>query len=133
MELVFDFKEELSGIFGKILRPVAYVVLINGDIKVPEYVYVDSGADITLISKSVGEILGFKVSDNDKIEEIKGIGERSVPLVIKSINMQIGEKVFQTRIGWALIEEVPLLLGRIEVFSFFDICFQKNEKTFFRH
>ncbi|OGJ17076.1 hypothetical protein A3K73_01465 [Candidatus Pacearchaeota archaeon RBG_13_36_9] len=131
MELEFDFKEEESKIFGPVLRPVARVVLVNQNMEVPEYPYVDSGADISLISKSVGDLLGFRIEEKDIVEEIKGIGERGIPIIIKKINMRIGEKEFETRIAWALIEEVPLLLGRMDVFNLFDILFKKNSKTLF--
>lgn len=131
MEIEFDFKKEESKIFGPILRPVARVVLVNKNVEVPEYPYVDSGADISLIPKSVGDLLEFKIEENDNIEEIKGIGERGIPIIIKRIKMKIGEKEFETRIAWALIEEVPLLLGRIDVFNLFDIYFKKNTKTSF--
>ena len=132
MEIEFDFKEEQSKIFGPILRPVARIVLINGEIEFPEHVYVDSGADISIIPKSVGEILKFKVEKTDKINEIKGIGERSVPIIIKRIKIKIEEKIFESKIAWALIEDVPLLLGRADVFNLFDICFKKNKRTLFR-
>ncbi len=131
MEIEFDFKEEESRIIGPILRPVARVVLINEDIEFPEHVYVDSGADVSLIPRSVGEALGFKIEKTDKISEIKGIGERGVPIIIKKIKIKISEKIIDARIAWALIEEVPLLLGRTDVFNLFNICFKKNKKTVF--
>ena len=131
MEVEFDFREEQSRLFGRILRPVARIILINGAIEVPEHLYVDSGADITLIPKSVGDILGFKIEKSDEVTEIKGIGDIGVPIIIKRVKMKIGNKFFDTRIGWALIEEVPLLLGRVDVFNLFDICFKKNKKTIF--
>ena len=132
MEIEFDFREEQSRIFGQILRPVAEVTFINNEKEVLEYPYVDSGADISLIPKSVGNFLGFEIGKADEITEIKGIGERGVPIIIKKAKIRIGEKLFETRIAWALIEEVPLLLGRTDVFNLFDICFEKNKKTIFR-
>lgn len=131
MEIEFDFKEEQSRLFGPILRPVARIVLVNDRMEVPEHVYVDSGADISLIPKSVGDLLGLKVTNSDLVEEIKGIGEGDVPVIVKKLNMKIEEKIFETRIAWALIEEVPLLLGRTDVFNLFDICFKKNKKIVF--
>ena len=131
MEVEFDFKKEESRIFGPILRPVARVILINNEKEVAEHLYVDSGADVSLIPKSVGDWLGFNVEKEDSITEIKGIGERGVPIIIKKLKIRIGEKLLETRIAWALIEEVPLLLGRTDVFNLFDICFKKNKKTIF--
>lgn len=131
MEIEFDFKKEESRIFGPILRPVARIFLINEGKEVAEHLYVDSGADVSLIPKSVGDWLGFKVGDKEEITEIKGVGERGVPIIIKKIKMRIGEKESETRIAWALVEEVPLLLGRTDVFNLFNVCFKKNEKTVF--
>ncbi len=133
MEIEFNFREEPSKILGLIKRPVVRIILINGEMKVPEYLYVDSGADITLITKSLGDLLGFKVKPDDKIDEIKGIGDLGIPIIIKKINMQIGEIIFDTRIAWSLTEEVPLLLGRTDVFNIFDVCFNKNKKTVFKN
>ncbi len=132
MEIEFDFKEEQSRLFGAILRPVARVVLVNESIEVPQHLYVDSGADITLIPRSVGELLGFLVFQEDLVWDIKGIGKGGVPIIIKKIKMKVGERLLDIRVAWALIEEVPLLLGRADVFNMFDVCFNKNKKTVFR-
>ncbi|GFO96654.1 putative uncharacterized protein [groundwater metagenome] len=131
MEVEFFFKKENSRIFGLIPRPVARIILINGNEQVPEMVYVDSGADVTLIPRSVGELLNFKIEPDDKIVEIKGIGERGIPIVIKRVKIKIGEKLIDARIAWSLIEEVPLLLGRVDIFKLFDITFEKERKTVF--
>lgn len=131
MKVEFSFKKENSRIFGLIPRPVARIILINGNEQVPEMVYVDSGADVTLIPRSVGELLNFKIEPEDKIVEIKGIGERGIPIVIKKVKIKIGEKLIDARIAWSLIEEVPLLLGRVDIFKLFDITFEKERKTVF--
>lgn len=131
MEIGFDFREEESKIFGMILRPIAEVTFINDENEVFESAYVDSGADVTLIPKSVGDALGFFIEKTDEITEIKGIGDVGIPIIIKRVKMEIGEFLFDTRLAWALTEEVPLLLGREDVFKLFDICFKKNENTVF--
>ena len=131
MKVEFSFRREESGIFGKVLRPVARITLINGEIKIPQLFYIDSGADITLIPRSVGEILGLEIKDPKEIKEIKGVGERRIPIVIREIKIKIGDKIFDSRIAWSLIEEVPLLLGRLDVFGLFDILFQKERKIIF--
>lgn len=131
MEIEFDFREEESTLFGPIFRPVARLILINNKTKLPQIFYVDSGADITLIPRSVGEILGFKVERGKQIAEIKGVGERGIPIVVKKVILQINEIKIKTKIAWSLIEEVPLLLGREDFFKFFEITFVKNRKTIF--
>jgi len=132
MEIEFDFRKEESRIFGYILRPVAGITFINNGREIWESVYVDSGADVTLISKSVGDALDFKIEKEDSITEIKGVGERGVPIIVKKVKIKVGEKLFEARVAWALVEEVPLLLGRTDVFNLFNICFMKNEKIVFK-
>lgn len=132
VEIEFDFKKEESNIFGPILRPVARLFIIKGKTKLPEIFYVDSGADVTLIPRSVGELLGFKVESPEEISEIKGVGERGIPIVVKKVKLQIGQEKLKTKIAWSLVEEVPLLLGREDFFKYFDIIFAKNKKTIFR-
>lgn len=132
MEIEFSFRKEESGIFGPILRPVARVIFINKKKEVPECLYVDSGADVTLIPKSVGEILGLTIKNPAQISQIKGIGEKGIPIVVQQIKIKIGEKVINSRVAWSLIEEVPMLLGRLDVFKLFNITFVKNKKTIFK-
>jgi len=132
MEVEFDYKKEESRLFGSIMRPVARVIFNYKGIEIPEHLYVDSGADITLIPKSVGDALGFELNDVDNIIEISGIGEKGIPIIVKTVFMKIGDKEFETKVAWSLIEDVPLLLGRTDVFNLFNICFKKNEKVTFQ-
>ncbi len=132
MEIEFGFRKEPSVIFGDIFRPVAKITIINGEIESDELVYVDSGADVTLISRSVGDYLGFKIGEDEKIQDIKGVGGKAVPIIIKSAKIRIGDITTDARIAWSLVEDVPLLLGRIDIFNLFDIIFRKNASTIFK-
>ena len=69
--------------------------------------YVDSGADITLIPRSVGDLLGFVVKKG-KIVDITGVGGGTVPVIVKKVMMCVGKEIFDARVAWALIEDVPL-------------------------
>ena len=132
MRIEFDFKREESGIFGKIARPVARLFLKGeSNIEVPEVFYVDSGADITLIPKSLGELLGFTIKSPSEVKEIKGIGERGVPFSLKNVTIRFNTTSLEVRIAWSLIEGVPPLLGRLDVFKLFNVTFQKEKVTIF--
>ena len=100
MEVEFAFRRERSDLFGSIGRPVARIIVMHRRRRVPQLFYVDSGADISLIPKSVGDLLGLTLSSPQEIREIKGIGERRVPIVIRSVRLQVGSKVFPARIAW---------------------------------
>ena len=42
-------------------------------------------------------------------------------VIVKKVKMKIGNQEFDTRIAWCLEEDVPPLLGRIDVFNKFKI------------
>ncbi len=125
MKITFDYQQEYSRIFGTIYRPVAEVRIIVNDINIRERFYVDSGADITLIPKSMGEVFGFTV---DKVQEMSGVGG-TIPTVIKDVVLTIGDKKFDAKIAWALIENIPPLLGRKDVFDNFRVTFNEAKKV----
>lgn len=121
--ILFRYKKELSGI----KRPVADVFLKS---KVGGWVefhpYIDSGADITLIPLSLGKLIGLSV-DQNKIKHIGGI-RGSVPVIYSQAKMKIGGIEMNVNIAWALIEEVPPLLGRRNIFDKFHITFKQNKE-----
>lgn len=129
--LEFDYREEESGIFGKIFRPV-----ISAEVKAdgewqPFIGYIDSGADVSIAPRSFGEALGLDLSKN--LREVKGIGEARVPISIHEVDMKIGNVVLKVRLAIALIEKIPYILGRTDVFNFFSINFrEKVRKVFFK-
>ena len=132
MEIEFDFRKEKSRLFGNIYRPVAKLLIIHKNNKVPQIFYVDSGADITLIPRSVGEILELSNPKPSESFEIMGISEKGVPIVLRRVQILLnGLRIF-CRIGWSLIEDVPLLLGREDFFKYFDITFERNKRTVFK-
>ena len=127
---IFRYKLEKGAHQKLVKRPVADVWLKKGNEWIEFHPYIDSGADVTLIPLSLGELLGFK-TENEAIEEIGGI-RGAVPVIYKNCQIKIGRKVLPILIAWALVEEVPPLLGRADVFDFFKVTFnQKGEEIVF--
>lgn len=126
METVFPYRKERSKLFGKIYRPVVPVELIWGSERKIQRMYLDSGADITLLPKSIGDLLKFEVTDD--IKEMRGVLDIPVPIIIKNINIKLCDIEFPARVAWAMVEEVPLLLGRMDIFDKFEIVFMQKEK-----
>jgi len=125
----FDYRRET--VRGEaVSRPVARIVLEHLGRTVIFFPYIDSGADMTLIPRSIGEALGFKLEPGD-VQELSGIGEGRVAVAFKTARMSIGEHSFDCRIAWALIEEVPPLLGRKDVFDRFAVLFREWEGKVF--
>ena len=86
----------------------------------------DSGADLSLIPYSVGETIGLEL-DFENRSEVQGIGEGSVPYILTKIKLKIEKVEISARVGWALIEEVPFILGRLDLFQKFSIEFREFE------
>lgn len=126
--IVFRYKEEITSRKQKIIRPVAEVYLKSlTDSWIKFYPYIDSGADVTMIPLSLGKLLGFKI-DESKIQQIGGI-RGSVPVIFIKASLKIGKEEFPTRLAWALIEDVPPLLGRTDVFDIFKVTFEQYKKV----
>ncbi len=123
MRVEFPYLKEKSGIFGVVSRPVAKVIFQR---KFPQWMYVDSGADITLIPRSVGKLIGLHRTKRDRLERIYGVGQSSVPIVMKRVSLRLGDTEFRARVAWSQVEDVPLLLGRIDVFQKFDVIFRER-------
>ncbi len=125
MQVEFPFVRERANIVKSILRPLARVVFNE---EVPQWMYIDSGADVTLLPRSVGELLGFEIRRGEEIKEVKGLGNSRIPIVVRRVSMKVGEKKFEARVAWSLTEDVPLVLGRLDVFNKFDILFKEREE-----
>lgn len=110
-----------------VFRPVARIVLEHNERVVLFLPYIDSGADVTLLPRSVGEVLGFEL-EQGPVEELAGIGEGKVAVIFKQAHMSIGQNSFDCRVAWALIEEIPPLLGRRDVFERFAVEFREWEQ-----
>ena len=126
--IVFRYKKEsLEGEEKFILRPVADVYIED---KTGQWIqfhpYIDSGADVTMVPLSLGRLLGLR-ADEEKVEEIGGI-RGSVPVIYVRKRMKIGSEMMLVKIAWALIEEVPPLLGRTDVFDRFEVIFKQRQK-----
>jgi hypothetical protein len=126
----FTFEEKYSLRFGQVLKPVIPVRIIGPSREAKVFMLLDSGADISFIPYSIGETIGLEFDIANR-SEVEGIGEGTVPYIISTVKLAIGDVEISARIGWALIEEVPLLLGRLDVFQKFSIEFREFENKIF--
>ncbi len=49
-------------------------------------------------------------------------------MIVSRIPLRLGDQEFEARVAWALIEEVPLLLGRLDIFERFSIIFEEADR-----
>lgn len=95
------------------------------------YPYVDSGADISLFTRSDCELLGLKLRKGF-FRPVLGIGRVEIPAYVHKVFIRIGDEEFDARIAFADSDEVPRVLGRSEIFKRFRIIFDEvNLRTIF--
>ena len=117
-------------ILGKIFRPVARVgIRTNGGDWKFLRAYIDSGADISVIQRSFGELLGLNI-DSGKYAEFEGAGGGKLETYIHAIEMKIGDDVFKAQIAFCKDKKslTPNLLGRQTIFDIFEIHFKNIDK-----
>ena len=130
----FGWKLERSRVFGFIKRPVAEISFRVGDNEwQPVVVYVDSGADVTVLKKSFGELIGIDIEKGQEAE-FGGVSAHKIKAYIHHVDLKIGEHELSVRVTFASNDIPPNLLGRIDIFNRFDIQFKsKTEETCFSY
>lgn len=123
----FTWRDELSESFGKVKRPVAEIFIKDKKgIWRAITMYIDSGADATVLSRSFGELFGHDVKSGRRIK-MKGFGEEEIIAYIHSMQLKIGEYEIEAKVVVAENDKVPNVLGRKDIFNVFEIQF-KNLK-----
>jgi hypothetical protein len=108
------------------LYPVTLTTSVN---QKEMYMTVDSGAEVSLVSREIGDLLGFTVSLGEELETGVGVGGE-IEYVTRSLDLTINGHTFKAPVAWILTENTnaPLLLGREVVFDSFDIKFVQAEE-----
>ncbi|MFQ5752913.1 MAG: aspartyl protease family protein [bacterium] len=122
----FQFEKRHTQRLGEIFKPIVPVTLIGPKRSLNIFMLLDSGADLSLIPYSVGETIGLEL-DIEHRSEVQGIGEGSVSYILSEAKLKIENIEISARVAWALIEEVPFILGRLDVFQNFSVEFREFE------
>lgn len=123
MKTNFAWHQKPSKNFGTIYEPIAEIELQNKNNKNwQRFVFkIDSGAVITLMNAGDCALLGYKLEDGQHVE-LGAINGAPVSAYVHKLNMRVGlDKIEDVRIAFSEKPIQPLLLGRLEVFHFFDI------------
>ncbi len=87
--------------------------------------YVDSGADITLVPRDFGKLLGLNLTEN--LGTITGVTGNSLRVSIQDVEVRIASFAVRSKIAVSARNDVPYLLGRNGVFRAFTIVFQEYQ------
>lgn len=95
---------------------------------------IDSGAEVSVILRVTGMLLGMSRRSGEEVKHIRGAGGGRVPVLYRQVRLTIGDHNVRARVGW-IQDGTPLsILGRRDVFRHFSIEFREfDEVTVFRH
>ena len=120
----FKYTEKENRIVGRILKPIIEIEIFskNNLWYGLDEILVDTGADITLIPRYVGEELVHDIKSGEKAS-IKGITPFELIVYIHKLKIRAAGKEFETKVAIADSDEVPAVLGRFEALDLFDAEF----------
>jgi hypothetical protein len=124
----FKWREEASQIFGVIKRPIAqtYIKDTKGNWRAIT-LYIDSGADVTILSRSFGELLGFKVKSG-RPAEFKGFGANKIHAYLHDMEIKIGNNSVKTKVAVCDSDDSVNVLGRYGIFDRYVISFLNGKQ-----
>ena len=126
----FSYKAKESRIIGSILlKPFIEIEIFSKNelwYGLDE-VLVDTGADITLIPKYIGEEVVNEIKSGEKAF-LKGISPIELAVYIHRLKLKVANREFETKVAIAESDEVPAILGRFEALDNFNAEFSKGKE-----
>lgn len=124
----YHWREEMSESFGRILRPVAEIhVRDKNNVSRALTLYIDSGADVSILTRSYGELFGHNVTKGRKLV-LKGIGNLHLAAYLHKTKLLIGKHEIDAEVAIAENDDVPNVLGRRDIFNLFEIQFKNIQE-----
>ncbi|MEA2086397.1 MAG: hypothetical protein U9O84_05135 [Chloroflexota bacterium] len=113
-------------VFGEIFYPGLIVqVLLTSGYQPFEFI-LDSGADMTMVPGFLANLAGVQLP-NVPDTSVVGISSRLMPAFKGKLKMRLKTEVFEVRCLFTESNRTPLLLGRLDFFSIFDVGFDGND------
>jgi len=128
---VYDWQLRPTRHFGQVWVPIAELELFGSNGK-PQYVamQIDTGAVVSLLRKSMADLLAIPL-ESGRLIEVIGIGGTPTIAYVHSVRARFNESfTLDLRFAIADTENVPNLLGRLDVFDSLRIVFDPvNHET----
>ncbi|MEA2903805.1 MAG: hypothetical protein QOI12_1192 [Alphaproteobacteria bacterium] len=122
--VVFRYKSMLGR-----LSPTATVGLRLNETWRRVDAYVDSGAAYSIVHGDFARDVGFEFERGERIFVMVGDGSL-IPVFLHRVALQIGPHRIEARMGFSDRLGIGFhLLGRLDVFERFRVCFHERERT----
>ena len=115
---------------GTSLMPYAPVSFLLGAVALVEHALLDTGAAVNVLPWRTGVALGFDWNALASDVNLSG-NLANAPAKIVALRVQLGA-LPPTRLAfaWTKSDAVPVLLGQVNFFSEFDVCFHRKQGYF---
>ena len=124
----FEFPvREVSTQFGSLIQPVLECLVRSPRGFTPFRFFLDTGADVTMLSPSAAEFIGLNLEGVPKIR-IEGIEGKGLMASVTQITLRLGEVEFSIPCLVSPNENTPYLLGRAGIFNRFNITFDNRAR-----
>lgn len=112
------------------LRPQLPLTFTYHEQAVPAVGLLDTGADVSVMPYHLGLSLGIVWSEQTTAVELSGNLAKYVARgIILSAKMALFPPV-QLVFAWTQTDNVPLILGQVNFFMEFDVCFYRSQALF---
>ncbi|MGC8601485.1 MAG: hypothetical protein ACP5GO_04835 [Thermoprotei archaeon] len=120
----FPYQQEISGILGKSLRPrIPLQIKTKSGKWVTVSLYLDTGADISILPKSMSDILGVNLKSGNEVIVV-GLAGELIRAYLHDIECKIeGSEPFTIKFAISEKESIVPILGREGIFQRFNVRF----------
>ena len=126
MSIDYPLREE-STVYGPLLTPMIELPMSTIYGWRNARFVIDTGADFTTVPESLAEMTGLDLSKCPR-ESVMGIEGRLLPARVGSLTLLIGKVPLAVRCHFLKSEMTPYLLGRMDLFSRFNILFNNRAR-----
>jgi len=127
-ELFFPYRRVHSNLFGRVSIPVAKIFL-RGREEIAVDAIVDSGAVISIFPKSLSDLLKLSFAEGKKGEVRTASGE-VIGIRVHRVRMRIGDYDFTARVAFSENENIPYVLGRLDIIDKVEIRLEREGTRF---
>jgi hypothetical protein len=114
---------------SSVWKPRTLVVIAYQHYVLPRLrLLVDSGADITVITRSDGNLLGLTIEPGEAPMYLRGFSGHVVAGYRRDVTVTIQGHSFPAPVFWAASDEVHRVLGREGVFDRFDVDIRQADR-----
>ena len=126
MSIEFPFTSKRTAL-GTLLTPVVPVELLTRKGFVTFQFLLDSGADFTLLPRHVADLVGIDLTTAPSTKTF-GVEGGGLTVWVGPVTLRLGPEIFDVRCFFSERDDAPLLLGRMDIFSKFQIAFDPKRK-----